>query len=198
MTEATPYELGLTRNGQYVRLASDTGNRKTRSTNPTEVAHEATASMPGYGYGRCREESFLWGHLAHNDQQSETDLLRGEEAGIDASWIRKSSVLLRRDRSFTGGRWGPLFFRAEFFSFAARGHQLGNCKCDCRAYTGPMPSCGLRVGRRSGARLAFGGAETFDRRRAGSAWAGIGSAKFSATISHYRSQTLRSGDVQQG
>ena len=65
-------------------VASDTAIERHVPTSPTTVSHATTASNAGLGaMAGVGAGMFLWGHLAHNDQQRETGLLSGE-AAIDA------------------------------------------------------------------------------------------------------------------
>lgn len=91
-------------------LASDTAIEQHVPTNPTTVSHATTASnaglalMVGTGAGM-----FLWGHIAHNEDQRETGLLAGE-AAIDAALVTQVlKYSLGRDRPFAGDGRGRFF-----------------------------------------------------------------------------------------
>jgi hypothetical protein len=91
-------------------VASDTAIERHVPTNPTTVSHAVTASNAGLGaMAGVGAGMFLWGHLAHNDQQRETGLLSGE-AGIDAFLDTEVfKYAFGRERPFTGSGKGHFF-----------------------------------------------------------------------------------------
>jgi len=91
-------------------VASDTAIERHVPTNPSTVSHAVTASNAGLGaMAGIGAGMFLWGHLAHNDQQRETGLLSGE-AGIDAFLDTEAfKYAFGRERPFTGSGKGHFF-----------------------------------------------------------------------------------------
>ena len=91
-------------------LASDTAIEKHVPTSPATVSHAVTASNAGLAVmAAAGGGMFLWGHLAHNDQERETGLLSGE-AGIDALLDTEAfKYAFGRDRPFTGNGKGKFF-----------------------------------------------------------------------------------------
>ena len=91
-------------------VASDTAIEKHVPTSPATVSHAVTASNAGLAVmAAAGGGMFLWGHLAHNDQERETGLLSGE-AGIDALLDTEAfKYAFGRDRPFTGNGKGKFF-----------------------------------------------------------------------------------------
>ena len=97
-------------------LASDTAVEKHVPTNPTTVSHATTASNAGLAaLGGAGAGMFLWGHLAHNDDQREAGLLSGE-AGIDVLLDTEIfKYAFGRDRPFVGDGRGRFFRGGDSF-----------------------------------------------------------------------------------
>jgi len=97
-------------------LASDTAAEEHVPTSPTTVSHAVTASNAGLAaFAVAGGGMFLWGQLAHNDEQRETGLLSGE-AGIDAfldTEIFKYAT--GRNRPFAGDGRGRFFQGGDSF-----------------------------------------------------------------------------------
>jgi hypothetical protein len=97
-------------------VASDTAIEKHVPTDPSTVSHAATASNAGLAaMGGIGAGMFLWGHLAHDDQQRETGLLSGE-AGVDAFLDTEIfGYAFGRERPFSGNGRGRFFQGGDSF-----------------------------------------------------------------------------------
>ncbi len=97
-------------------LATDTAIEKHVPTIPTTVSRAVTASNAGLAaFAGVGGGMFLWGHLAHNDDQRETGLLSGE-AGIDAFLDTEVfKYAFGRDRPFAGDGKGRFFQGGDSF-----------------------------------------------------------------------------------
>jgi hypothetical protein len=97
-------------------LASDTAIEKHVPTSPTTVSHAVTASNAGLAaFAAVGGGMFLWGHLAHNDDQREAGILSGE-AGIDAFLDTEVfKYAFGRDRPFAGDGRGRFFQGGDSF-----------------------------------------------------------------------------------
>jgi len=97
-------------------LATDTAVEAHVPTSATTVSHSTTASNAGLAaLAGAGAGMFLWGHLAHNDDQREAGLLSGE-AGIDALLDTEIfKYAFGRDRPFTGDGRGRFFEGGDSF-----------------------------------------------------------------------------------
>jgi len=120
-------------------VASDTAIEKHAPTSPATVSHAATASNAGLAaMAAAGGGMFVWGHLAHNDQQRETGLLSGE-AGIDAfldTEVFKYSF--GRDRPFTGDGRGRFFQGGNSFPSQHAAISWAIASVIAHEYPGPM------------------------------------------------------------
>ncbi len=120
-------------------VASDTAIEKHVPTSPTTVSHAATASNAGLAaMAAAGGGMFLWGHLAHNDQQRETGLLSGE-AGIDAFLDTEVfKYAFGRDRPFTEDGRGRFFQGGNSFPSQHAAISWAIASVIAHEYPGPM------------------------------------------------------------
>jgi len=122
-----------------VMLASDTAIEKHVPTSPTTVSHAVTASNAGLAaLAGAGGGMFLWGHLAHNDEQRETGFLSGE-AGVDA--FLETEVLkyaTGRERPFIGDGRGRFFQGGDSFPSQHAAISWAIASVIAHEYPGPM------------------------------------------------------------
>jgi membrane-associated phospholipid phosphatase len=120
-------------------VASDTAIEKHVPTNLTTVSRAVTASNAGLAaMGGVAGGMFLWGHLAHNDEERETGLLSGE-AGIDAFLDAELlGYALGRERPFGGDNRGRFFQGGNSFPSQHAAISWAIASVIAHEYPGPM------------------------------------------------------------
>jgi membrane-associated phospholipid phosphatase len=120
-------------------LASDTAIERHVPTKPTTVSRATTASnagvavLVGSGAGM-----FLWGQLAHNEDQRETGLLAGE-AAIDAVLETEAfKYAAGRDRPFAGDGRGRFFQGGNSFPSLHSSVSWAIASVIAHEYPGPL------------------------------------------------------------
>jgi membrane-associated phospholipid phosphatase len=122
-----------------VLLASDTAVEGHAPSNPNTISRATTASnaglaaLVGAGGGM-----FLWGHLAHNDQQRETGLLSGEaaiDAALDTEIIKYAAG---RERPFVGDGRGRFFQGGDSFPSFHASASFAVASVIAHEYSGPL------------------------------------------------------------
>ena len=120
-------------------LASDTAIQQHMPTNPTTISHATTASnaglalLVGSGAGM-----FLWGQLAHNEDQRETGLLAGE-AAIDAFLETEAfKYAAGRDRPMVGDGRGRFFQGGSSFPSMHSSVSWAIASVIAHEYPGPL------------------------------------------------------------
>jgi len=125
--------------GGAALVASDTAIEKYVPTNPATVSHAVTASNAGLAaMAGVAGGMFLWGDLAHNDQERETGFLSAE-AGIGAFLDTEVFAhALGRDRPFSGNDRGRFFQGEDSFPSQHAAISWAIASVIAHEYPGPM------------------------------------------------------------
>jgi hypothetical protein len=120
-------------------LGTDTAIERHVPTSPTTVSHATTASNAGLallvGGGASM---FLWGQLAHNEDQRETGLLAGE-AAIDAlAEAEAFKYMMGRERPFVGDGRGRFFQGGDSFPSVHSSVSWAIASVIAHEYPGPL------------------------------------------------------------
>ena len=120
-------------------LGTDTAIERHVPTSPTTVSRATTASNAGaallVGSGAAM---FLWGQLAHNEDQRETGLLAGE-AAIDAlAEAEAFKYMMGRERPFVGGGRGRFFQGGDSFPSVHSSVSWAVASVIAHEYPGPL------------------------------------------------------------
>jgi len=120
-------------------LGTDTAIERHVPTSPTTVSRATTVSNAGaallVGSGAVM---FLWGQLAHNEDQRETGLLAGE-AAIDAlAEAEAFKYMMGRERPFVGGGRGRFFQGGDSFPSVHSSVSWAVASVIAHEYPGPL------------------------------------------------------------
>jgi hypothetical protein len=120
-------------------VASDTAIEKHVPSNPATVSHAVTVSNAGLAtFAAVGGGMFLWGHLAHDEEQRETGVL-GAEAGLDAFLDTEAfAYAFGRERPFAGNGRGRFFQGGDSFPSQHAAISWAIASVIAHEYPGPM------------------------------------------------------------